>query len=46
MQIATSKPVPGTIPGFNDNFQMLNSRRAPSVTGVYTLNSTTILETT
>jgi hypothetical protein len=46
MQIATSKPVPGTIPGFNDNFQKLNSRRAPSVTGVYTLNSSTILETT
>jgi hypothetical protein len=46
MQIATSKPVPGTIPGFNDTFQVLNSRRAPSVTGVYTLNSSTILETT
>ena len=46
MQIGTSKPVPGTIPGFNDNFQKLNSRRAPGVTGVYTLNSTTILETT
>ena len=46
MQIATSKPVPGTIPGFNDTYQKLNSRRAPSVTGVYTLNSSTILETT
>ena len=45
-QIATSKPVPGTIPGFNDNFQKLNSRYAPGATGVYTLNSSTILEAT
>jgi Carboxypeptidase regulatory-like domain/TonB-dependent Receptor Plug Domain len=44
-QIATSKPMPGTLPGFNDFFQKLNSRYAPSVTGVYTLNSTTIAET-
>jgi hypothetical protein len=45
-QIATSKPMPGTMPGFNDFFQVLNSRYAPSVTGVYTLNTTTILEAT
>ena len=32
--------------GFNDNFQKLNSRYAPSATGVYTLNSSTILEAT
>jgi len=44
-QIATSKPMPGTLPGFNDFYQKLNSRYAPSVTGVYSLSTTTILET-
>src|ERR1700730_18220157 len=43
-QVATSKPMPGTLPGYNDFFQKLNSRYAPGATAVYTLNATTILE--
>ena len=44
MQVATSKPTPGTLPGFNDFFQKLNSIYAPGANAVYTLNATTILE--
>ena len=43
-QLATAKPTPGTIPGFNDTFLKWPAVIVPSANVAYTVNSTTVLE--
>jgi Carboxypeptidase regulatory-like domain/TonB-dependent Receptor Plug Domain len=43
-QLATAKPTPGSIPGFNDTFLKWPAVIVPSANVAFTLNSTTVLE--